>query len=220
MFSNTDIANMALSHIGVTRYIEDIDHDNSKEAQVIRRFYDQSRKFALSSNDWTFARKNQVLALLADETDPNWQYVYKMPIDCLEPRRMVQPFLPQYNGIHQAYPGMELNEQVLPDKLKVPYVKGVANDNSTRTILTNIEEAQLQYTANIDNINLFSSPFVDVLAYRLAMYICVPLTATPQLLQTLEANYSMIISSAAAQDSQGQHEPSWPTPEQINLRIS
>ena len=80
--TKTDIANIAIRDIGATP-ISDIDTDTSKEAQVVRTYWDAVVDECLSGHKWSFAKK--MLAWAADGdydmVDARYQYAYVKPTD-------------------------------------------------------------------------------------------------------------------------------------------
>src|SRR5688572_11149621 len=89
MASETEIANLALSHLGVGKEIANLETERSQEAVACRRFYDTARDATLRDFSWPFATKIAVLGLI--EADPNdeWDYSYRYPSDCLQLRRIL-----------------------------------------------------------------------------------------------------------------------------------
>ncbi len=219
MFSKTLLFNMALAHIGDTYMIADAETENSKQARVCRMFYDMARQSVLSDMDWSFARKVKSLSILEGETDPKYDFVYRLPVDCLKPRRMLQPDIPTGQIYSGDYAYTRLAEESLPEELRAVYEPGVDSKGEVRTILTNLEQAQLVYTADYDNINLNTTVFNEALAIRLAMSLAMPIAASPSLSQSLGQAYQMTLQAAASQDMNGRQEPQYPTPDTITSRI-
>jgi len=88
-----DVCNRALDQCGLDE-IGDL-QDGSPAAKVMIRFYDDTRRQALSAAHWNFARKQNYLFLLADTAgvaSPNtdvptpWCYMYDWPVDCVHAR--------------------------------------------------------------------------------------------------------------------------------------
>ena len=76
--SKTEIANLAISHLGIGKTIANLELEKSQEAIACRRFYDTVRDSSLRDFPWPFAGKIQALALVSNE----WLYAYQYPSDC------------------------------------------------------------------------------------------------------------------------------------------
>lgn len=87
MSSSTEISNMALSHLAISREIAALDTERSQEAQACRRFYETVRKTVLRDYPWPFATKFATLALVEDDPNSEWDFSYRYPSDCLNARR-------------------------------------------------------------------------------------------------------------------------------------
>jgi hypothetical protein len=219
MANKTDIFNLALAHVGSTFAIADGDTEQSKEARACRRFYDIARESVLSDLDWSFARKHVKLAILEGETDPRYQYVYKYPSDCLVVRSLVQPYLPVSNQYDCAYPEDRLQSQAVPERLRTPWKTGLDSESETRTIVTDMEEAQIVYTSNLEVEAIYPSYFVAALAMRLAMNIAFPVAGSPSIAQGLQGAYQLALEAAAVLDMNESQDEMCPTPETITSRI-
>jgi hypothetical protein len=92
-FTKTQIAQRALTNIGVTTELTDVDTDTSTEAEHIARNYDLDRDAVLRDFPWPFARTylEPTLAYGDDDEAANgdWQYAYRLPDACLAVRRIV-----------------------------------------------------------------------------------------------------------------------------------
>lgn len=86
------LANRALRHLGVKGRIVTLSSDTTAEGAAIRDVYDEVVKATLTEAHWQCARKEVALTLVetfaASETR-EWQYAYRLPADCLAPRRLL-----------------------------------------------------------------------------------------------------------------------------------
>lgn len=80
---STQIANLAISHCGISKPIGDLLTTKSLEAQQCRTFFDLARQSTLSDSPWMFAKKQVTPALVANQPTPEWLYAYQYPSDCL-----------------------------------------------------------------------------------------------------------------------------------------
>lgn len=157
MALNTEVANLALHHIGITeKSIANLETENSVEARVCRRFYELALEAVLRDYSWPFATKFESLNLIEENPNIEWQYAYSYPSDCMKIRRMV-------SGIKD-----ESSEERTPYK--------IANLDGQKVILTDQVEAAIEYVAKITDPNLMSSDFVSAFSLRLGHYIAPSLT--------------------------------------------
>lgn len=149
--SSTEICNLALSHLGNGKTISNIDTERSAEALACRAFYETARDVTLRDANWPFATAFRALGLI--ETDPTteWTYSYRYPTDCLKLRRFL-------SGIRND------NRQS-----RTPY--RIARDDAGRIILTDLVDANVEYTFKETSVIRFPSDFVMALSFRLAAYI-------------------------------------------------
>lgn len=91
--SETDIANMALSHLGITTGIQALNPpDKSEQGKTCAFWYPKCRNSLLRSAPWTFAQ--QYITLTSDASSvptpantaaiPGWGFAYQYPSDCLQ----------------------------------------------------------------------------------------------------------------------------------------
>lgn len=150
------IWNMALSHLGQGKEVQDED-ENSAAAGACRRFYDQVVDEALGDFRWSFNRKFATLALIeADPTD-EWAYAYRVPSDCLTVRRIL-------SGIRND-----------TNATAIPFIIG--QDDSGRLLYTDMENAQVEYGVRLDGTSRFPADFARALSFLLAVYIAPRVTA-------------------------------------------
>lgn len=150
-YTNVDIANMALTQVGQSIPISDLD-DDTPEAILAKRFFDISRKAALEKHDWAFARK--MVALQRSDLDKvdGWAYAYIMPVDCITPREI-------YNPLEDT------------DRKVIPFKVEASLDGNRLLILTNQLDAKLTYTFDQAQPHMFSNTFVLAFVHTLAGYV-------------------------------------------------
>ena len=100
VFTNrTQIANLALSHVGANNTV-DAFSERSVEAAQMRVWYDFSRKIALSAFDWNFCRKRIELAAHSEAPPLSvWGFRYQYPADCLVARKIEYAWAPPANAV-------------------------------------------------------------------------------------------------------------------------
>jgi hypothetical protein len=185
MSSKSDICNLALSNIGISQWVANIETDRSNEAIVCNRWYDITVDFTLRDYDWNFARRRLALAALTTALPSEWDYVYAYPTDCLIIRRI------QREGFRKDTIAS-----------RIPYeVGGETGMNAdTRVIYTDEINAVVVYTKKITDPSLFDPHFVLALGYALAANIALPLAVKPGYVDQMRNAYLQMVSNAAARN--------------------
>lgn len=158
MATTTQIANLALTHLGIGKEIANLDSEKTEEAVTMRRLYADCRDAVLRDFPWPFATKFASLALVSDppvETD-EWDYSYRYPIDAIMLRRI------------QTDVRIDTNQSRIVFKL--------GRDDSGQLIYTDEQEAKAEYTFQETDPQRYPSDFVLALSFRLAAYAAPRLT--------------------------------------------
>lgn len=151
--SNTEIANMATSNLGIGTAIADLLTENSEEANAIRAFYNPALKATLRDFDWIFARKRADLTLI--EADPNdeWGFSYRYPDDALCLRRI---------------PSGARNDS---RQSRIEFTEGYDSTYGT-IIYTDVEDAEMIYTVFHENPLYYPPDFELAFSFRLSYLAC------------------------------------------------
>lgn len=160
MASKVGICNLALGHLGQGQTISDIDTEQSNEAKTCRVFFEVCKNSTLRDFTWPFATKFKTLDLVEEDPTDEWSYAYRMPNDCLDVRRIL-------SGIR--------NDNA---DSRIPYI--IAQDNAGLLIYTDLDEADIEYTAKCENPVIFPPDFEMALSFRLAAVIAPRITAGDQ----------------------------------------
>lgn len=190
--SQVKIANMALSYIGAKTTIESLD-ESTAEARQCRLWFDYSRIKALEAFDWGFARRRKALA--ADGQDPpdEWGYRYQYPATCVKFRRIWNP--------------LGKTADAVPFELET-------NDSDVVTILTNLQEAIGVFTFDATNTAVYTSLFVDALAYQIGQRVAYKLTGKRAIAVDMKAAFKQAVSEAMASSAnervdEPERDPEW-----------
>lgn len=201
MESVAQICNMALSHLGVSYSIQDVDSELSTEAQACRLFYASCRDEVLRAFRWPFATVIETLALVEEEPNDEWAFSYRYPSACLDIRRILS--------------GTRTDSRTT----RVPY--RVARDSTARLIFCDMEEAEVEYTQQVTNPTEFDPQFGLALSYLLASRIGPRVAGGDQfkLADRAYAHYRAAIAEAqnAAAREEQPDEP--PDADMISARI-
>ena len=180
IISKVKIANMALSNIGTKSTIESLTEDSS-EAQQASLHYDYARAVALSAFPWSFATKRVTLATHADATTTDYSFRYQYPADCFVAR--------------------ELENPLGPDADPVPFAVEMSLNGTTKTILTNLNDAVLIYTFDQEITSLFTPYFVRTLSFMLGHLMAYALTGKQSVAADMWNQYRFMIGQASASDA-------------------
>lgn len=180
MASETEIANLALSHLGIGKEISNIDTERSDEANAARRFYPLCRDTTLRDVKWPFATKVTELALVESDPTTEWAYSYTYPTDCL--------------NAHKILSGVRNDSR----QTRVPY--SIYYGTASKVIYTDMQSAELEYTVKVTDSQRFPDDFVLAISFKLAALMAPRLTAGDpfKLGQYASAMYDRHIKIAAA----------------------
>ena len=192
-FDKVTICNMALSNVGSESTIESID-EASVEARVCKLWYDTARYSTLEVYNWSFARKSGLLTT-HDVAAPlnRWKYRYQWPADCVMPRLIENPA------------GKEADA--------VPFEVEDAGDD-TSSIVTDMEQATLLYTHNLETTSRFSTHFVLMHSVKLGTLINFEITGKTSVYDRLVRRFNNLTVEAPATDASGEvpqkeRDPVW-----------
>lgn len=145
--SKTDIANQSLGRVGAPP-IMSLEDQDSKSAREVKLVFEQSVRELGRSAEWNCLKARANLAQ-SDVPAFGWSYSYLLPADFIR--------LVKLNGTTgDDYPGDEWE------------IEGLS-------LLTDEEEAKIQYIAYKDDSNVYDPLFVDALVVLIASKIAVPL---------------------------------------------
>lgn len=180
MRAKTDICNMALSHVGNSIELQDVDTESSAEAQACRRFYDQARDELFRAFRWPFATQIVALALVAEDPTDEWAYSYQYPSDCVTLIRIL-------SGQRTDSRDTRVSYRIVRD----------ATDGR-RLIYTDMEDATAEYTVVVEDPNEWPADVAAAVAYRLAAMIGPRVAGGDQFRLADRALQLYAISNAAA----------------------
>ncbi len=174
----TSICNLALGELGA-KSIMSLE-DASAEGRACNRFYSQTRDEVLRAHQWNFATARTVLSQLEEAPEFGWDYQYQLPSDFLRIRSLND--IDCWDG-HDRY------------------------DIEGRTLLTDLDEANLRYIYRCTDGTLYDSLFVEALATKLAARIAAPLTGSQQLGLSLMQKYEQVLIHRARRIDASESRP-------------
>ena len=145
--SPTDIANLALGHIGAPP-IMDLDDRDNKSAREVKRVFDSSIAAVGRMHTWNCLKQRTQAAQLTIKPIFGWAEQYQLPSDYL---KMVS-----------------LNDKDREDFSDLWEIEG-------DKLLTDETEANIRYIAHLTNTVLYDPNFVDCVAMFIAQRIATPI---------------------------------------------
>lgn len=181
MASSIEICNLALGFLGQNPILNLLDPQNSQE-QLCAQYYDPARRAVLEEVEWTFAVKRVIIE--GDTLAPEWGYQ---------------------------------NRHILPgDLLRIVFCDNQNNERrytdfdwrmEDGAVVADASKIFVRYVADIIDTNKFSANFIQCLAARLAVDMCIAITENRSLRADLDKTYQEKLRLAANTDSrQGRSE--------------
>lgn len=193
--SETMLVNMALSRIGNTLQIADIDTDTSTAADQARLHYENARDSLLRAHPWNFAIKRAELS--PDATAPLFEYQYAFPLP--------NDFLKMVRTEWEATGFSNRDEAVRVfsfwDSNSIPY-RIERHSNGARSLLANEDSVSIEYVSRVTDTTQFDPMFTDVLVARLAAELAMPIADNPRLTEQMWDLYARKLSEARVMDAQ------------------
>ncbi len=190
--SKAQICNLALAHIKQTKTtIANLDTDTGTVANQLRLHYDVARKFVLTDHDWNFCG---LRVTLADVGSPpaTWSYRYDYPSNAIKMRSI---------------------QRLAKTDTPVPYRIELLADGSKKSILSDLASAIGVFTADVENVGLFSPGFVSSLSWYLASEISPALSGDDKNQEAALTVYRNILAASQAIDSnEGEPDPDLSSP--------
>lgn len=221
----TQVANLALSHCGVSKPMQDLDTDRSLEAQECLTWFDTARRTTLRKIPWSFATKQIIPALVANQPTPEWLYAYQNPVDALKITRFMSWRL-----------NNDTRQSRVPYRIMQPVAIGLSTITPTPTtaysqttglwIYTNWPGVNvtlpviMEYIFDNDNVSQWPDDFVMAFSLVLADLIVnsVAASTVAQLKPLIDADLKSAISTAAADSMNEEQRPQEPQSEFIRGR--
>jgi hypothetical protein len=224
--SVVQVCNMALLQMSNRVQINSL-NDNTPAANAANLFYTPKTQALLRAAPWPFCRKQTVLtqykAAIVDGTtsdDPppqNWAYEYLRPADCLRARFLQPTLTTAQAGVPlTTSPNYTLPAPNVPTG--VPFVDAMdvdTNGNPIPVILTNMQSAQLIYTADLSQYpDMWDPMFLNAETAMLASFFAQALTGDQALVGGQVSIAKMALDAARAvaaseSISSVDHIPDW-----------
>lgn len=165
-YTEAQISNMALGHVGVQGYISSLENDKSNEARACRLYFAHSRDVILEMMLWPFATVRAELQQQDGVTFDGWGFSYVYPNDCAFAASILLP------GLRN------------PPADSKPKFKIVRNPQTLgKLILTDMEQAGLEYNLRVTDPAEFDATFAHAQSLLLGTLIGGPLRADANLIK-------------------------------------
>lgn len=177
--SETQIAKLALQHIGDRYDITTLDED-TPEAEQVNLVFDNVRDALLAEFPWKFSKAYTSPAKLAGTPPAQWENMYAYPPDALKVWKIVNPL------------GRDNYPPIPFDILR--------NSNDVKVLVTNTSEPEFEYAKKITNTGEFSPHFVLALSWRIAAMIAMPLTGSTEVRDRVRQEADIAVATAKEED--------------------
>lgn len=172
MYSQTNIANLALAYLGQPP-ISSLQQNNDR-ARWISLFYDPVREEVLRTHDWAFATVEKPLVVI-EAPVVQGQVAYSYPTDALFIRRIFAPQKPH---------------------LAVAFEERFDVNSHTRILITSIQQAHVRYTRRMTDETQYDPAFIKCFALALACDAALALTGDVALAARLQQKYTLYLEEA------------------------
>jgi hypothetical protein len=205
--SNANICNQALIRLGIRgALIDDLVSDQHEEAEVFNAIFENVRDACLAAFPWPFATLRKTLNQIAAAQEPardGWAYVYAVPNDCLQERKIWQ------TGYDPRGRRADQEDTFVIEKSSI---------DDSRVLLCDLPAVTLLYTARFTDSSRFHPLFVDALAWLLAAEAAPALTGKEAKEDQCRKRFWQKIQEAQVAALNGQREDQPPTTESIAAR--
>lgn len=176
--SDTEVCNLALVHIGVTKAIANLTTERGTEASTCKTVYSTALQTTLRDFAWPFANTNANLALVQANPNDYYQFSYRSPADC-------EKIVKLWSGIRNDSRQSRVHFKIV-------------NSSSGKLIYTDLENARANYTRREEDMSLWTSDFTLALSYKVAYMVAPALTKGDpfKLGDRAQQNYTLTIGQA------------------------
>jgi hypothetical protein len=186
--NGVDDCNLALGYIGqgAREPVESITGaDTSEAASACRLVFRPTLRLLLRQFRWPFAQKAVPLSLLAGVVTPGYAYTYGQPSDCLY--------------IHGLSDGTFDPVRSPATLCRAPFALRMNAATGAQVIATDIPNAWVHYTCDIEDTTAASSSFHEMLSWHLAARLALVLRASADIARNAQDQARAWESRAAAQ---------------------
>lgn len=212
--SIVSISNIALLSIGAQAQISSLNEGSTQSnacSQLFQFVYEMLSRTAL----WNCLRQQSTLSLIAAAVGtpenpqgttlplppPPWLYSYQLPSACLRARYVV-PTIPS-TGSTPISPALLYATTMIPNQGQIPFRVAYSTDSSgnpLQIVLTNLSQAQLVYTVNQPNPQIWDAAFTAAMVASLAAWLVPALSSNMPLMGMQQKIAERLIAEARISD--------------------
>jgi hypothetical protein len=189
MASQLNIINLALSYIAQIKITQtQLDAETTTpQVKEALRVWEFALKETLRSFNWGFAKAQEALVETTDYDPAVYDYAYVYPTNCLAIRKVnVQTSL----------------DETISGEYELMY----DTTNDAVRIVTDIDDAYIEYTYYVTTTTIFDDAFVVAFSYRLAAALAVPLNGDLKQAEAMAKLAANSLSEAKRHDYGTQHQ--------------
>lgn len=229
MASQTDVYNLALSHIDISQTVQSLG-DTGAAASACNRWYDFARKRVLERCFWDFATKTVALQLLLDQSTlsnqsqlvfPGWRYIYQKPQDCLRALAVTTQYGLRLNPFTRSW-WYDMSQAPQWGPYRPPWRECIDTlqqpPGQSVDILTDQDSAWFVYVQDVTNVGLWTMAFMEAVAWNLAVPIAGPLSANQKAKEMAIKMADLSITSAVMIQLNEQQPDPYPDSPAITAR--
>lgn len=225
MNTNTEIANLALSKLGQTQTLTDLDTDVGTVATACRTAFANARDEALAARAWPFAsRRRRLVPYLppayagatpyaAGDIVSSGDALYVSLANGNQGNALtdttkweaVDSFVTNWAFAYSLPSDFLCAQFLVPPGAKDPtaaqrlaYELAPDQAGTAKVLLADAEDVELLYTMRLTTVAMYPPHFCDALAWRLAAELALSLPKDRVLSAQLMAQYERVVSSAFA----------------------
>lgn len=169
-YTDVDICNLALAHLGDIATAASISAPTTPQEKYCAKFYPLARDLTLETHPWAFSTMRAALVTSSTAPPLTWQYCYDAPANVINYIAVLDPnAVDDYAAMMQFfYPG-PLVAPVSNLGAYTPQPFTIEQDGAGKVLLyTNQQNAVLRYTQQVTDPSKFSNTFIRTVSYRLA----------------------------------------------------
>lgn len=180
--SDTDISNMAMSHLGQSP-VNSITNPESKAEHLLALWYDQSKRELLEMFDWNFAVKRMVLTKLSESPAFGYEAQFALPEDYISLLTVGET---EYDwDKNYTIEGNNLLSRTLSGSLYSSEINGLP----------------VRIIRNINNVAAMTPTFKQALSLRIAGNTCFAITNSSSRLDQINRDFMITMKLAKYADA-------------------
>lgn len=213
MANKLQIWNLALTRMGQSRQLIDVESMSTPEHRNLATLYEPTMLSMLEDHSWNFAKRLiKLTKATADFQHPSWAYCYDYPENCLDIRILTPTAVAGNDEESDGY--LTGASSVFGAPLKqirtIPF-EVVSLDEMTKLICTNLNEAWAEYIISDVNESMFPPMFVTAFSYRLGAELALALAGDLVKHQELMKYYSALFERSKERVANESHRVLGPT---------